>query len=509
MESIMAKWNVSVRVSLLFLASLFSCFAFSSISHAGRVVTECRTVYTVIRSPWGTDYLVPQLSCWDTWADDGREGGGRDGPDVGGGGGGGEGPDLEPAPAEDNSDKGSCEQTSQPVAIATGRKLLDEVDLSYAGELPLALRRHYRSGTSAVGAFGRKWLSNLDYKLEFRYAGTGYAQKICEYEPGVTDPDCAQPQSAQALSSIVAYRDGAAVYTFDLFDSASNKWNDSKAKSVTFMQPDVVGNPSKWTLYHEDGTIEVYNKSGRIESAHNKMGVGLTFTYDAQNKLQTVKHSSGRTLTLMWSGNRVSSVADPAGKKTQYAYNGNGYLEKVTFPDTTTRTYHYEDASPGNLTGVSVNGVRYSRVSYYANGQVKESGLEGGIDKSSFSYTSNTTTVTGALGGATTYTYSTDAKGIKRLSGVSRNGSSICPAAAASTAYDINGNIDYEVDWKGQRIEYSYSDKGRLLTQYGFGRTKVNTWDDANNRIVKTEVTQGNRRAVLPTRPARRAARPS
>lgn len=110
-----------------------------------------------------------------------------------------------------------------------------------------------------------------------------------------------------------------------------------------------------------------------------------------------------------------------------------------------------------------INGVRYSRYEYDNQGRVSKSGLEGGEEFETFNYgTAGKTTVTDARGQATTYTYAS-VLGEFKITGMSRAGTSTCPSAAAETAYDTNGYVDYKIDWKGVKTDYSYDRSGRLL----------------------------------------------
>lgn len=61
--------------------------------------------------------------------------------------------------------------------------------------------------------------------------------------------------------------------------------------------------------------------------------------------------------------------------------------------------YHYEHAADVKLlTGVSINGTRYSTYKYDGSKRVSESGLTGSEHKDTFTYTTNQTTLKNALG---------------------------------------------------------------------------------------------------------------
>ncbi len=192
------------------------------------------------------------------------------------------------------------------------------------------------------------------------------------------------------------------------------------------------------------------------------------YTYGSNATQPTrVTSAGGRTLDFTWTSGKVTSVRDAAGNHWSYAYNASGMLDTVTSPGphADIRKYHYEHAGDATLlTGISINGVRHSTYAYTDNASKKvwQSGLAGGEAQDSFAYGSNTTTVTTESGQPTTYTF-TQVAGEKKLTAVSRAQTSNCAAASASTAYDVNGYPDFELDWKGNRTEYSYDTAGKAI----------------------------------------------
>jgi len=164
----------------------------------------------------------------------------------------------------------------------------------------------------------------------------------------------------------------------------------------------------------------------------------------------------------------VSAITAPNGKTWSYAYNSAGYLTSVTLPDNLgTRTYHYEATSlPGRLTGVSVNGARRSRFSYFSDGRVQWSGLgyNGDFDRSTFSYAANYVNVTNALGQTTTYT-TNEVNGQPQITHIQRPASAACPNGwKQTTGYNADGTIAYALDGLGVKTQYSY-DNHKQVTQ--------------------------------------------
>lgn len=331
--------------------------------------------------------------------------------------------------------------TSQPVDIATGVKLLSELDFtSGQGEGALSMLRTYRSTRSGSGIFGGKWSATIEQTLSFKYA-------LQECHGQLAGP-LACSATGDPLSIMVRYGSGAG-RTFDA--AGSGTWVSEDGATISKSGTD-------WVLSHSEGGVETYNAHGQAVSIMDARGVGNQYAY-ISNRLATVTNSSGRSMGFTWSGNRVSAVTAPNGKTYGYGYTG-GYLTSVTLPDSLgTRTYHYEDsAHPGGLTGVTINGIRHSRFSYYPDGRVKKSGLgsTGDFDSSSFTYAADHVNVTNALGQTTQYLVN-DLDGTRRIIGIERPASAACPGGwQRYTGFDANGNVDFREDAYGVRTQYAY-----------------------------------------------------
>lgn len=338
--------------------------------------------------------------------------------------------------------------TAKPVNIPTGTKLLFELDFLIRGDgQPLEMFRRYTKSSTKTGMFGSKWAASIETGLTLEYNGqqctTGLGSlSSCAYY-------------GQTPTKIYFNDSDGSTVAFDTFQSGA--W---RASGVTaFLQPVSGG----WKLVRENGDAIEFDGYGRPLTTKDVRGAGLTYTY-ASNTLTSITHTSGRSMSFLWSGNKVTAVTAPNGKSYGYGYDGNGYLASVVYPDNLgTRTYHYEDVSQlGGLTGISINGVRYTRYQYFPDGKVEWSGLEGGAERSTFAYGADYTNVTNALGQTTVYRLAT-INGSKRIWRIERPASSTCAAGARDTQYDANGNIDYQVDAYGVKTDYSYDADRRLI----------------------------------------------
>ncbi|MDO1527224.1 DUF6531 domain-containing protein [Fulvimonas sp. R45] len=462
------------------------------------------------------------------------------GPGVGniGGGGGGGGPGIpnkgDTAPNKQNPDQkspcdksGSPTQAGNPVVFSTGNKIEPATDFASVGVMPLSLTRTYNHYWDGIGIFGRRWLSNYDYKLLFT---TDDPTSSCYPRPGNTPCD-------PAGHPIWAQRPDGRKIKFNYATTPVPGWYEDKPAPIA----KILKSGTTYQLYSENHTVEVYDSAGFASNIKNQQGIGWTFQYDGSHYLTRVTHTSGRHVDFIWSGGLLTQVTDPAGNAYRYTYTTLpvqsamtaqaqaapqvspmlvpvrelddpppappgpppaqtmvALLTGATLPGSapTTLTYYYEDARfPTALTGVAINGARYSWFSYDAGARAIETRHAGNVERYQFAYTldaSNTitkVTITNPLGKQTTYTY--NAKGDPTA--VSGLPSAHCAAASKETAYDSNGYPIGTIDFAGHATTYSYAPTGQLLQQVvGDGTPEEQitdyVWDTTNNRVTKVTV---------------------
>lgn len=336
----------------------------------------------------------------------------------------------------------SCDATTtNPVIIATGEKVKPETDFIAQGLYAIELTRTYRSKNSTSNVFGPNWPSSFDaIRLLYSTQSCRMIDNVC-YPLSAT---ATEPNGAQYKYSLIGGTEEYRVY-------------GSASKGTLYYM-----GAGAWELVRGDTTF-TFNSAGRVTSK-TVGGATLTYTY-VSGKLTNVQNLVGQNVTLTYTGSRVTSIADPGGNTWAYTYNANGMLETVTSPGSSPdiRRYHYEVASaPTLLTGISINNVRYSTYSYLADKRVQESGLAGGEERDTFVYGTNQTTVTSAAGQPITYSFTT-INGAMMPSAVSRAGTATCAASASQTVYDPNGYLDYQLDWKGNKTDYTYVADGKLM----------------------------------------------
>lgn len=136
-----------------------------------------------------------------------------------------------------------------------------------------------------------------------------------------------------------------------------------------------------------EGIIETYGLDGTLRSLARIDGAVLTFTYSAGN-LASVGADDGRAISFAYTGNKISAVTGTDGLVTTFAYDGNGNLTSITWPDTKSRGFVYENSSfPWALTGIiDENGERYSTFSYDSAGRAIGTQHANGVDSFTVSY---------------------------------------------------------------------------------------------------------------------------
>jgi RHS repeat-associated protein len=354
----------------------------------------------------------------------------------------------EPASQDDSAVECS---TLNPVVITTGEKYKVETDFAAGGLNPFRLTRTYRSKNATGTLFGPNWLSTLDF-------------------PGLllSSPTVRTEVGIRLSSTVTLTFPSGAKYVYKLIPDEGNGTTAFYSVSGAAATGDVMFQYQKgWTLDVENKTY-FYTTGGQLSKITDKLtGTTQTYTYPSAAEIRITTEAGAWVQLLKGPNYRVQQVRDSAGNFWRYEYNSAGMLTKVTAPGVSPdiREYHYENTTATNastlLTGISINGVRYSRYSYFNDRRVSVSALEGGEEVDNFVYGVGQTTVTNVQGLATTYTH-VPIMGQRRVTAVSRAGTSSCAAAAAQTVYDANGFVDYTLDWAGNKTDYTYDIAGRL-----------------------------------------------
>jgi RHS repeat-associated protein len=121
------------------------------------------------------------------------------------------------------------------------------------------------------------------------------------------------------------------------------------------------------TLYSETLTYDQRNRvlsKARVVSSLGNSSDTLSYTYDAQGNLSTIKSNNASGVDLLYGYdalNRLSNVStndqeSGARRVTDYTYDNVGNLESVTLPNTVTSLYTYDTLNRLTVLNVSLGG---------------------------------------------------------------------------------------------------------------------------------------------------------
>ena len=255
---------------------------------------------------------------------------------------------------------------------------------------------------------------------------------------------------------------------------------------------------SGWKITLPNSDVEYYDTQGRPTSVVTRAGLTTSLTYDSFGLLTTISNSFGRSLTLNYAGGAVSGVTVPGGAQISYGYDTLDRQVSVSYPDTTSRIYHYEDGTNGwLLTGITdENNVRFSTYTYNQNGYVQSEEHAGGVNKFSFQVPdpksgTNTAQVTDPLGKTRSFS-STRTLGVHKL----QQASAPCPGCPniSGASFDANGNYAHKSDFNGRRTNYIYDLTRNLETS----RTEGLLSSGAVTSVTRTTTSEWHSTFRLP-----------
>lgn len=398
-----------------------------------------------------------------------------------------------------------CNKTTHPVILTSGAKVLQEFDFQTNQLFPLKLVRYYNTTSNgAISGFRTYWYTPfVDSQLDFYISGNIDCFHVIgndAFNRAGAVPACKNYQTSGYFQKIVRLFGDGSTLTYVLQSDGTYRNPQPEVHDHIVQLGD-----GTWQVQNADGSTETYDRSGYIIASKGPTGVGLTFSY-SNYLLQRVTHTSGLSIGFSWTivsqqtnniSARISAVTDPAGNTYTYNYTPSdiGVLSGVTTPgpQPVTRNYLFEDTRfPTSITGIVINGVRYSHYFYDANRRVQSSGLgdDGSIEKLSFSYGTDsngiTTTITNAANAVTLNHYSANRLTESDLSGVTG-----CPNTTKTIHYDANNHADYSVDRRGIKTQYTYSPDGYLQdivtgldpNNPGQQRETKSVWDAAHDRL--------------------------
>ncbi|NYH26576.1 DUF6531 domain-containing protein [Paraburkholderia bryophila] len=348
-------------------------------------------------------------------------------------------------PVPPQSDE-SC-PVADPVLPAKGIVMLSEADFASGDASPLVFRRTYLSKPydTTQMLMGRNWVNNWQRRIDLIGAKA-------------------------SVPHIVVYRGNQQPLTFNWSGDA---WIVAGNSGISLTQ---AADGNYYLKNQLLGTTEMYSgTTGQFQFETTRTGMRREVVYDDKQRVAMIGESPidrtsqrGLSISLTYDNNdRVSSLINPLGNTTRYAYDVNGNLVSVTGPDGYVRQYLYEDARFANaLTGVKdESGSRIVTWTYDASGRAVSVTHPDTRRNTSLSYGRARTMVSDVSG---TSTYAFDDLATLRPRSIDT------PEGTVSRTWDAAGNLKQRQTPDGS-------------TQY--------TWDSAN-RPTKAIATVSGKKTV-------------
>ncbi|MBC9229227.1 LysM peptidoglycan-binding domain-containing protein [bacterium SPL81] len=244
-------------------------------------------------------------------------------------------------------------------------------------------------------------------------------------------------------------------------------------------------NGNTWTV--TDGASlakEVYEynptlKTGRLIAVQDNNGTNLAYSYDALDRLVSIKDLNSTTLNELiynydGTSNRIKRIDTKANgvtnQKVYYEYDSLNRLSKVITDLTPTDNsitdqnvystiYSYE-LSTSRITSITQSdgtSVQFSYELDTVSNTYRVKTVRDAQGLTTFSYAANKTTVTNSLNEVWEYNYDANQQlvSIKNAN-----------AEVSSFGYDSQGNVTSIIDNEGNKLTYRYDSNGNLIEEY-------------------------------------------
>ncbi|MEX0962288.1 MAG: DUF6531 domain-containing protein, partial [Simkaniaceae bacterium] len=280
--------------------------------------------------------------------------------------------------------KSMWNHVADPVDIVTGSFYVDEIDLVLPGPFPLEIRRNYNSKNPLMGKLGAGWKLSLN--------------------PFLVNQD-GKLYAAESDGTIICYSYNASTSRWEVFPEDNPDLCNFNQEGIGSSASPFHAYVENDILYGADGSKRFF-EDGLLCKWVNARGATLTFFY-RNDRLHRIESSYGEFLRFEYNETgKISEIYAKDGRRISYSYNSRGDLVKVVLPSTAAVTYEYDKAHclfrETKPLGQVLENV------YDNEGRVTEQRSPMGprqemVVTARFEYGDDTTIVTDAAGGKTTY----------------------------------------------------------------------------------------------------------
>ncbi|RZS76780.1 RHS repeat-associated protein [Phyllobacterium myrsinacearum] len=377
---------------------------------------------------------------------------------------------------EENPAKNCITCTSQPVAFATGAKVLHTPEFHMGWTIALALYRNYSSDLGVDGPLGRNRTGPLDETIERLADGTLLYRMASSLEaifatptpiPGYFSRNVKYSHlglAADARRRLIL-KDRGLRKTFRKFPDGLWRLEYIKDRNgnTVALERDAAGHLER--LVHPDGlslhfindasgrrqAIDVvacdgsrkallsyaYDADGNMVSAANQYGPSHIYTYDAKGRMTGCSDGAKLDSTYVYDENDRVIAVNTRDSTFRYRMNYEAEKNRTTYipvnrPDATT-TVHYND---DRRTTAETDGLGHTRYFEYGPNGEKTAEIDAEGNRTSYRYddNGNVAAITDAEGRETLYYWSSD------------------------------GDLQIMFDAESNRWLYEHDDKGNLVS---------------------------------------------
>ncbi|WP_410652845.1 RHS repeat-associated core domain-containing protein [Amycolatopsis sp. cmx-4-54] len=361
-----------------------------------------------------------------------QSGGGQS--DQGGGSRGGQGgtqPQGIRGQGENNRSINSERCVTDPIAVSTGQMVMEEVDATLLGVLPLVFQRTHFSGYRAGLFLGGGWMSTVDQRIEADEDGVSFAAE-----------------------------DGT-LQRYPLPDEETWVVAERGPRRPLKRAPDggylVEDHENARLLYFAPGTGRAL-----LTSVTDRHGNAFQVVRAADGSPLEIRHTAGHRVRFETSGGLVTALFAVAGdgevELVRYGYSGRNLIS-VTNPSGQAMRYDYDGA--GRIVGWTDRNGEWYRYHYDHAGRVVRTEGSGGFMTSTLEYDVNNrvnrvTRYTDALGHTSEFRFNEAGQLVREIDPLGRT---------TLSEWDARDNLLSSTDPLGRTTRYRYDELGNLVAE--------------------------------------------
>ncbi|KZE67993.1 hypothetical protein AWM68_17635 [Fictibacillus phosphorivorans] len=338
------------------------------------------------------------------------------------------------------------------VNAATGNLIISKTDVSISGRGPgLSIGRTYNSKSTAIGLFGRGWHSEAEMKM----VANGNEVKFTD-EDGTIHRFLKQADNS--------YQPPTGVY-LELQETTNDYILTSKDQSKIYFDK-LTGNVLKMVDGHGNTTSYTFTNN-KLQTIKDASGRTLTFEYNPEGYVSKIIDPKTRITSYQYQGEQLASVTNPHGEETRYEYDGSGFLLKLIEPTDTadvpvSTTYTYDEETDNRIKTIKNPKGKITSLEYDFTNR-KLTVIDPKLNKTSYEFNPAANPikmVKDAEGLKLTTTYLYEGNNLKESRDPKDQGAT---AATESYQYDVEGNVTSATDSYGTE-SYSYNNNNDVTS---------------------------------------------